>query len=350
MASVLKNDELDVFSPDACRACERGSEAILSQMTDEASARDNGGGTGNLSNVPLHMADVGTDNYDQEFTLGPDRERTGDAGAGQRGPGSHGKRERSGTAWSATSRSRSRGFRRFPTRGTVSSVHGSWRAANESARESVGLAGCSSSGRSPWAGPRSISRPNRWSSRGSARRRATGVRSSPTSSSCTPATTPAPLGVRGDLAVQQPDLRRPLGRRGPRRSATTFSSSARPHDRVLTIALGLIMAGAMGNCYDRLVFGHVRDFVHFHVDADRLRLRDLQFRRQHAGRRRRDPGASTPCEPDEAMPPVVRTGPVDAASVRGFDDPSEPGALAFSDVLIGLNVSIAARSASDHTS
>ena len=34
----------------------------------------------------------------------------------------------------------------------------------------------------------------------------------------------------------------------------------------LTIALGLIMAGALGNCYDRLVFGHVRDFVHFHVD------------------------------------------------------------------------------------
>ena len=32
--------------------------------------RDNGGGTGNLSNVPLHMADLGTDNYDQEFTLG----------------------------------------------------------------------------------------------------------------------------------------------------------------------------------------------------------------------------------------------------------------------------------------
>jgi signal peptidase II len=37
--------------------------------------------------------------------------------------------------------------------------------------------------------------------------------------------------------------------------------------RVLTVALGLIMAGAMGNCYDRLRFGHVRDFVHFHVDA-----------------------------------------------------------------------------------
>jgi signal peptidase II len=37
--------------------------------------------------------------------------------------------------------------------------------------------------------------------------------------------------------------------------------------RVLTIALGLIMAGAMGNCYDRLTFGYVRDFVYFHVDA-----------------------------------------------------------------------------------
>jgi signal peptidase II len=37
--------------------------------------------------------------------------------------------------------------------------------------------------------------------------------------------------------------------------------------KALTIALGLIMAGAMGNCFDRLAFGYVRDFVHFHVDA-----------------------------------------------------------------------------------
>ena len=38
-------------------------------------------------------------------------------------------------------------------------------------------------------------------------------------------------------------------------------------DRRLTTALALIMAGALGNCYDRLWFGHVRDFVHFHVDS-----------------------------------------------------------------------------------
>jgi RNA polymerase-binding transcription factor DksA len=28
------------------------------------------GGGSNLSNLPIHMADMGTDNYEQEFTLG----------------------------------------------------------------------------------------------------------------------------------------------------------------------------------------------------------------------------------------------------------------------------------------
>lgn len=39
----------------------------VSSMEDEA-LRNSGGS--NLSNLPIHMADMGTDNYEQEFTLG----------------------------------------------------------------------------------------------------------------------------------------------------------------------------------------------------------------------------------------------------------------------------------------
>ena len=69
MASVFKAEELGPYRQtlQSLRARLRGD---LDQMTDEALRRDNAGGTGNLSNVPLHMADLGTDNYDQEFTLG----------------------------------------------------------------------------------------------------------------------------------------------------------------------------------------------------------------------------------------------------------------------------------------
>jgi DnaK suppressor protein len=38
-------------------------------MTDEALKRNQPESSGNLSNLPMHMADVGTENYDQEFTL-----------------------------------------------------------------------------------------------------------------------------------------------------------------------------------------------------------------------------------------------------------------------------------------
>jgi RNA polymerase-binding transcription factor DksA len=69
MASVLKNDELDAFRKTllGLRSRLRGD---LDQMTDEALRRDQPDSSGNLSNVPLHMADIGTENYDQEFTLG----------------------------------------------------------------------------------------------------------------------------------------------------------------------------------------------------------------------------------------------------------------------------------------
>ena len=69
MASALKHDEIEAFRDNLenLRARLRGD---LNQMTDEALRRTENESSNNLSNVPLHMADVGTENYDQEFTLG----------------------------------------------------------------------------------------------------------------------------------------------------------------------------------------------------------------------------------------------------------------------------------------
>src|SRR3954447_14484693 len=69
MASAMKPEELDLFRQTLLnlRARLRGD---LDQMTDEALKRNQPDSSGNLSNLPLHMADVGTENYDQEFTLG----------------------------------------------------------------------------------------------------------------------------------------------------------------------------------------------------------------------------------------------------------------------------------------
>jgi len=69
MPNAAKTDELESYRRSllTLRARLKGD---LDQMTDEALNRGNGDGSGNLSNVPLHMADVGTENYDQEFTLG----------------------------------------------------------------------------------------------------------------------------------------------------------------------------------------------------------------------------------------------------------------------------------------
>ncbi len=39
-------------------------------MEDEALGKSGHDASGNLSNVPIHMADVGTDNYDRDLTIG----------------------------------------------------------------------------------------------------------------------------------------------------------------------------------------------------------------------------------------------------------------------------------------
>jgi RNA polymerase-binding transcription factor DksA len=69
MATTLKPDELETLRKSllGLRARLRGD---LDQMTDEALRRSQPEASGNLSNVPLHMADLGTENDDQEFTLG----------------------------------------------------------------------------------------------------------------------------------------------------------------------------------------------------------------------------------------------------------------------------------------
>ena len=68
MAGVLKHDEVEFFRL-ALLSLKARLRGDLDQMTDEALRRNLVNGSGNLSNVPLHMADVGTENYDQEFTL-----------------------------------------------------------------------------------------------------------------------------------------------------------------------------------------------------------------------------------------------------------------------------------------
>lgn len=69
MTNVLKKEELESYRG-VLRNLRSRLRGDLDQMTDEALRRTTADTSGNLSNVPLHMADVGTENYDQEFTLG----------------------------------------------------------------------------------------------------------------------------------------------------------------------------------------------------------------------------------------------------------------------------------------
>jgi RNA polymerase-binding transcription factor DksA len=60
--------ELDTYRTSLIALRDRHNGDV-SHLADEALRRTGGGAAGNLSNMPIHMADLGTDNFEQEFTL-----------------------------------------------------------------------------------------------------------------------------------------------------------------------------------------------------------------------------------------------------------------------------------------
>ena len=60
--------EVEVFRQQLLRLRDR-LQGDVSQLTEEALNKGGGEASGGLSDVPLHMADLGTDNFEQEFTL-----------------------------------------------------------------------------------------------------------------------------------------------------------------------------------------------------------------------------------------------------------------------------------------
>jgi len=65
----MNQAELDAFRQQLLdlRSRLRGD---VSHLTTEALRTTGGEASGSLSNTPIHMADLGTDNFEQEFTLG----------------------------------------------------------------------------------------------------------------------------------------------------------------------------------------------------------------------------------------------------------------------------------------
>ena len=61
--------ELDTFR-ERLLALRSRLNGDVSHLADEALKARGGEASGSLSNAPLHPADLGTDNYEQEFTLG----------------------------------------------------------------------------------------------------------------------------------------------------------------------------------------------------------------------------------------------------------------------------------------
>lgn len=68
MPRTLKKAELEQFKAvlQALRARLRGD---VDQLSDEALRRNRQEASGDLSNMPIHMADIGSDNFEQDFTI-----------------------------------------------------------------------------------------------------------------------------------------------------------------------------------------------------------------------------------------------------------------------------------------
>ncbi len=64
----MTKTELETFRENLMALRDRHNGDV-SHLADEALRRTGGGAAGNLSNMPIHMADLGTDNFEQEFTL-----------------------------------------------------------------------------------------------------------------------------------------------------------------------------------------------------------------------------------------------------------------------------------------
>lgn len=69
MPNSLKSSEVESYRQ-MLEAIQARLEGIVEQLSDQALRSVGGEAGGSLSNMPVHMADVGTDSFDQEFTLG----------------------------------------------------------------------------------------------------------------------------------------------------------------------------------------------------------------------------------------------------------------------------------------
>lgn len=69
MLTTLSDDELAQFR-DLLLEKRREIVGDVDKMEGEALRRTRSDAAGDLSQMPIHMADIGTDNYEQEFTIG----------------------------------------------------------------------------------------------------------------------------------------------------------------------------------------------------------------------------------------------------------------------------------------